>query len=127
VQVTLDAVGDSFSAKIDEIVPSTDPASRTFNAKISLTQQGLKSGMFGRGAITLGTRANGILLNKKAIVERGALTFVWTIDKENIARMRLVKVGKSSGDRVEILSGLSDGEQVVVVGAEKVSEGSRVK
>jgi RND family efflux transporter MFP subunit len=127
VQVTLDAVGDSFSAKIAEIVPSADPASRTFNAKISLTQKGLKSGMFGRGAITLGNRTNGILLNKKAIVERGALTFVWTVDKENIARMRLVKVGKSFGDRVEILSGLSDGEQVVVVGAEKVSEGNRVK
>ena len=40
--------------------------------------------------------------------------------------MRLVKAGKAVGDRVEILSGLSDGEQVVVSGAEKVSEGSRV-
>jgi RND family efflux transporter MFP subunit len=127
VQVTLDAIGNSFGAKISEIVPSADPASRTFNAKISLTQKGLKSGMFGRGAITLGNRTNGILLNKKAIIERGALTFVWTVDKENIAHMRLVKVGKSSGDKVEILSGLSDGEQVVTVGAERVSEGSRVK
>jgi multidrug efflux pump subunit AcrA (membrane-fusion protein) len=41
--------------------------------------------------------------------------------------MRLVKVGKTVGDRAEILSGLSDGEQLVVGGVEKVSEGSRVK
>jgi RND family efflux transporter MFP subunit len=127
VQVVLDAIGSSFSAHIAEIVPATDPASHTYNAKISLTQKGLKSGMFGRGTIALGTRTNGILVNKKAIVERGALTFVWNVDKENIARMRLVKVGKSVGDRVEILSGLSDGELLVTVGAEKVSEGSRVK
>jgi RND family efflux transporter MFP subunit len=127
VQVVLDALGSSFSAQIAEIVPSADSASRTFNAKINLTQKGLKSGMFGRGTIALGTRTDGILLNKKSIVERGALTFVWTVDKENLARMRLVKVGKNVGDRVEILSGLSDGESVVTVGAEKVSEGSRVK
>jgi multidrug efflux pump subunit AcrA (membrane-fusion protein) len=41
--------------------------------------------------------------------------------------MRLVKTGRTVGDRVEILSGLSDGERIVVGGAEKVSEGSRVE
>ena len=55
-----------------------------------------------------------MLVARKAVVERGALTSVWIVDKENIARMRLVKIGKTVGDRVEILSGLSDGEQVVV-------------
>jgi len=126
VQVTLDALGISFAAKIAEVVPSADPASRTFNAKIGLTQKGLKSGMFGRGTISLGSSVNGMLVTRKAIVEHGALTSVWTVDRESIARMRLVKVGKTIGDRVEVLSGLSDGEQVVVNGAEKVSEGSKV-
>jgi RND family efflux transporter MFP subunit len=127
VQITLDALGKSFAANIAEIVPSADPLSRTFTAKISLTQQGLKTGMFGRGAITLGNSINGILLVKKAIVERGALTAVWVVDKNHIARMRLVKVGKAAGDKVEVLAGLSDGEQVVVSGAEKVTEGAKVE
>lgn len=127
VQVTLDALGSSFAAKIAEIVPSADPASRTFTAKINLGQKGLKSGMFGRGVISLGSSVNGMLVTRKAIVERDALTSVWVVDKENMARMRLVKVGKTVGDKAEILSGLSDGEQVVVSGVEKVSEGSRVK
>ena len=69
-----------------------------------------------------------MLVARKAVVERGALTSVWIVDKENIARMRLVKVGKTVGDRVEILSGLSDGERIVVVGGvEKVSEGAKVE
>lgn len=127
LQVTLDAVGSSFPATIAEIVPTADPASRTFVAKIVLSQKGLKSGMFGRGAISLGTTANGITLPKKAVVERGALTSVWVVDKENIARMRIVKVGRQSGERMEILSGLSEGERVVVTGVEKVSEGARVE
>jgi multidrug efflux system membrane fusion protein len=127
VQVTLDSLGSSFAAHIAEIVPSADPASRTFTAKIALTQKGLKTGMFGRGTVSLGRTVNGMLVSRKAVVDHGALTSVWIVDKENIARMRLVKVGKTVGDRVEILSGLTDGERLVVSGAERVHEGSQVE
>ena len=127
VQVTLDALGSSFAAKIAEIVPTADPASRTFVAKIPLHQQGLKSGMFGRGSLTLGTAVNGISVPKKALVERGALTSVWTVDTENSAHMRLVKVGRQTGERYEILSGLSDGDRIIVTGGEKVTEAAKVE
>jgi len=127
VQVTLDAAGAAFSAKIAEIVPSADQTSRTFSAKVNLDRKGLKSGMFGRAALPLGTSVDGILLDRKALVERGSLTSVWTVDKDNTARMRLVKAGRFIGEKVEILSGLSDGDQVVTGGAEKLNEGSRVK
>jgi multidrug efflux pump subunit AcrA (membrane-fusion protein) len=101
--------------------------SRTFTAKIPLKQKGLKSGMFGRGVISLGTSVNGITLPKKGVVERGALTSVWVLDKDNIARMRIVKAGKVIGERVEILAGLSEGERVIVASTEKVSEGRKVE
>ena len=127
VQVTLDAIGTTFTAKIAEIVPTTDPASRTFIAKISVNKKGLKSGMFGRGALALGTTVTAITVPKKAVVERGALTIVWAVDKESIARMRIVKAGRVTAERVEILSGLSDGDRVVVTGVEKISEGARVE
>jgi RND family efflux transporter MFP subunit len=126
-QVTLDATGSSFRAKITEIVPSADPLSRTFNAKIPLSQKGLKSGMFGRGAISLGSSVNGLTLPKAAVFERGALTCVWVLDKESIARMRIVKTGKTLGDRIEILSGLLDGERAVAGNPDKVSEGAKVE
>lgn len=127
VQVTLEAIGSSFSAKIAEIVPSADPLTRTFTAKIPLSQKGLKSGMFGRGTISLGSRINGMTLPKRAVLERGALTFVWVLDKESIARMRIIKAGKYLGEQVEILSGLSEGERVVTNGLEKVSEGAKIE
>ena len=127
LQVTIDAIGSTFAARIAEIVPTADPASRTFVAKIALNQKGLKSGMFGRGAVSLGTMTTGITVPKKAVIDHGALTSVWTLDKGNIARMRIVKVGRQSGERVEILSGLSDGDRVVVSGADKITEGARVE
>lgn len=127
VQISLDALPGSFAARIAELVPASDSASHTFIARINLERTGIKSGMFGRGAIPLGSTVSGMLVPKKAIVERGALTSVWVVDKDHQARMRLIKAGKSSGERVEILSGLSDGERVIVSGAEKVREGSRVE
>jgi len=127
VQVVLDAVGSSFNARIGEIVPTADPASRTFTAKIALSQKSLKSGMFGRGTISLGTAINCITLPKVAILERGAMTTVWVLEKGKIARMRIVKVGRVIGERVEILSGLSEGEQVLVSGVEKVIEGNVIE
>jgi multidrug efflux system membrane fusion protein len=127
LQVILDAVGSSFTARIAEIVPTADPGSRTFMAKIALNQKGLKSGMFGRGSIALGTTVNGITVPKKAVVEHGALTSVWALDRENCARMRIVRIGRETGERVEILSGLSEGDRVVVTGLEKVTEGARVE
>jgi multidrug efflux system membrane fusion protein len=127
LQVTLDAVNAAFDAKIAEVVPSADPSSRTFTVKINLSQKGLKSGMFGRGTITLGSMVNSIMVPKKAVFERGALTTVWVLDKEGIARMRIIKAGKIIGEKVEILAGLSVGERIVTGGADKVSEGSKVE
>jgi RND family efflux transporter MFP subunit len=127
LQVTLDSVGSAFAARIAEIVPTADPGSRTFVAKINLTQKGLKSGMFGRASLSLGTSVEGITVPKKSLVERGALTSVWAVDKGNNARMRIVKVGRQTGDRVEILAGLSDGDRVIVGNVEKVTEGARVE
>jgi RND family efflux transporter MFP subunit len=127
LQVTLDALGTSFAARIAEIVPTADPGSRTVVAKVALNQIGLKSGMFGRGAVNLGTTVVGITIPKGAVVTRGALFVVWTVDRENLARMRIVKAGKQTGERVEILSGLSDGDRVIISGIEKISEGARVK
>lgn len=127
VQVSLDAFGSSFSTRIADVVPSADPLSRTFTAKIPLNQKGLKSGMFGRGTIGLGSRSRGIMLPKKALVERGALTSVWVLNSESIAKMRIIKVGKTVGERVEILAGLADGERVLVGGFDGVSEGMKVE
>lgn len=127
LQVSLDSAATPFAARIAEIVPAVDPASRTFIAKIALSQKGLKSGMFGRGSINLGTAVNGITVPKKAVVERGAMTSLWVAERDGTARIRIVKVGRQVGERVEVVSGLSEGDRVAVSGFERVTEGARVE
>lgn len=127
VDVTIDAISSRFTGKISDIVPSADPASRTFIAKIPIAQKGVKSGMFGRGSIMQGVPKPRITVPAAAVSARGALTFVWTVDAAKIVHMRIVKVGRQFGDRVEILSGLTEGEQIITAAIDKASEGAKVE
>lgn len=126
VRVVVDGAGITASGRIAEVVPAADPASRTFTAKVDVAGKELRSGMFGRVFLTTGER-HGVAVPRSAVVERGALTSLWVVDGRNIARMRLVKPGSLHGDRVEILSGLSAGERVVIGGVERVAEGAEIR
>ncbi|GAM09715.1 multidrug resistance protein MdtA [Geobacter sp. OR-1] len=125
VEIALDGQQPRLAA-VAEVVPVVDPASRTFTAKIAVSGNGLRSGIYGRAYFPLG-KTGGMLVPKMAVLERGTLTSVWVVDSGNIARMRLVKPGRAIGDKVEILSGLSAGERVVVAGTEKVTDGAKVE
>ena len=126
VGVTIDGATVQEKGRVAEIVPAADPATRTFTVKIDLAGKGLKSGMFGRAGFTTASRP-GLLVPKGAVVERGALTSLWVLDREHVARLRLVKLGKEQEGAVEVASGLSPGESVVVGGTQKVTEGVRVE
>lgn len=124
--VFLDGDNRALTGTVVEIVPTVDPVSRTFTLKVDLPAKGLRSGQFGRAQLRIGEK-QGLLVPKKAVLERGQLTFVWVVDAGKIIRMRLVKPGTVSDDRVEILAGLSAGEWIVVAGMEKVTDGARVE
>lgn len=126
VPVFLDESSGSLTGTVVEIVPKVDPASRTFTVKLEITAKGLHSGQFGRALLPVGEK-QGLLIPKKAVLERGELTFVWVVDDGSVAHLRLVKPGTAFADRIEILAGLSAGERIVVGGMEKVVDGARVE
>jgi RND family efflux transporter MFP subunit len=126
VGVTIDGATVRCKGRVVEIVPAADPVTRTVTVKIDIAGKGLKSGMFGRVGFTLTSRP-GLLVPKGAVVERGALTSLWVLDREQIARLRLVKLGNDQDGSVEVVSGLSSGESVVIGGIQKITEGARVE
>lgn len=132
VRVQIDALGQQELAGIVvEIVPAADPASRTYLIKISIAlpsgnQQIIRSGLYGKARFITG-QMEAVTIPKQAVVERGQLTSVYVVDQSGIAHMRLVKTGKTYGDRIEVLSGLKEGEQIVVDGVTAVNDGSRVR
>ncbi len=127
VDLRIDALGmDNTPGTVTEIVPSADSMSRSVTVKIDLpARQMLRSGLYGTARFASGER-QAILIAKKALVQQGQLTSVYVIDENGIARMRLVKTGRTDGDRIEILSGLNAGEKIAVEGIGKLREGNKV-
>ncbi|MDA1274419.1 MAG: efflux RND transporter periplasmic adaptor subunit [Verrucomicrobia bacterium] len=114
-----------FQATVSEIAPTADPNSRTFRVKLDLPPgSGLRAGQFGRVAVPL-KETTALRVPASAVVRRGQLQMVFAVvDKHAV--MRLVKPGKRIGDELEIASGLSPGENVVIENAASLVDGQPV-
>ncbi len=96
-----------------EMSPGADPASHTFTAKIELPGAPLASGLTGRAFLDAGKRKT-VLVPEGAVLRTGGLSMVVIRDAEGKARSRAVTTGDARDGRIEILSGLSGGEKVLV-------------
>jgi len=124
--VALEALDRKLNARVGEIVPSVDAASRSYIVKIDLPPlANLRSGMFGRAFFPLGARKV-VTVPAGAVIERGQLQSVFVVE-EGAARTRMVTTGKREPDAIEVLSGLSEGEKVVSPVPAGLSDGARVE
>ena len=113
VSVTIDGIDRTFPARVAEVVPSVDAAARTGTVKIDLPLlPGLRSGLFGRALFDTGGRKV-LTVPSAGVMERGQLQSVY-VAENNIAHTRLVTIGTRVKDRVEVLSGLNQGDRVIV-------------
>jgi RND family efflux transporter MFP subunit len=113
VAVDIDGLNRTVQGRVGEIVPSVDPATRTFTAKIDLPAlPGLRAGMFARAAFAAGER-EAVLVPQSAVLERGQIRSVHVVEGHT-ARLRLVTLGEARGSLREILSGLTAGDRIIV-------------
>jgi membrane fusion protein, multidrug efflux system len=111
---------------VSEMAPAADPNSRTFQVKYDLPViPGLRAGQFGRVSVPLG-ESRALWAPASALVQRGQLEIVFVAEGQR-ASLRLVKTGKRQGDLVELVSGVSAGEQIVVEGAAQLRDGQRIE
>ncbi len=120
--MVIESLNQRLRGKISEIVPSIDPMTRTILAKINVTGTGLKSGLYARVRIPVGKK-EAIMLPVRAIVERGQLSGVYTVDGDGVITYRILRLGKEQNGSVEVLSGLRVNERVITEGVEKASDG----
>jgi RND family efflux transporter MFP subunit len=115
-------VSTELEGTVSEIAPSADVTSRTFLVKLDLPNAtGLRAGQFGRVAIPV-SETNVLRAPAAAVVQRGQMEFVFVV-AGNHAQLRIVKTGRHFGNEVELLSGVSAGEQVVTEHAASLVDG----
>jgi len=129
VTVEVGAAGEArHQGVVTQVNPSGNYASRQFRVQVRLRRgEGaqLKSGMYAQVLRPSGT-ASAVTVPDSAIVERGQLRGLYTVT-DSTALLRWVRTGKRYGDRIEILSGLREGETFVLNGRQRLLDGQRVR
>ncbi len=132
-RVEIEAIGQQLVSRVTEVVPAADPATRSYVVKIDLPTAGkievsrsLRSGLFGRARFAVGKK-QAMIVPQTAIVRQGQLVGVYAVDREGIAHLRLVKIGKTYADRIEVLSGLDEGDRLVVDHVNEIADGTRIQ
>ena len=125
IEVEVAGMESSIVGVLEEMAPAADPVSRTFPVKIALPKNiDLKSGQFAKARIP-SKKIDTILVDEKAVNRWGQIERVFVIDGNHL-RMRIVKTGTHYGDQVEILSGLSGGEELAIRVDQPLADGSLI-
>jgi membrane fusion protein (multidrug efflux system) len=135
VVVTLDAVrGEAMPARIDAIVPVSDPGSRTFLVRLVAADPAEEElaapGMSVNAVFSMQSGRNGVAVSRDALVRYAdGRNTVWVVedsDARPVVRERIVRTGVEFDGLVEVTSGLEAGEQVVIEGNESLRDGQVV-
>jgi RND family efflux transporter MFP subunit len=134
VKVLVKSIHKEVAGKVIEVSGSAKNTGGQYLVKINLTQtdKSILSGMFVNvqfptaNKIVTTTTIDKVLVPENALVKQGQLTGIYTIGNENVAILRWLRIGKSYGNQVEVLSGLSANEQYIVSAEGKLYNGAKV-
>lgn len=114
VEVRIDAIAEDLMGSVYEITPQADPSTRTVTVKVALQPKTeLVAGLFGRLRIPLG-EYTALVVPAEAVREVGQLQLVDVLDSNRQPQRRFVTLGHRREGLVEVLSGLREGEEVVL-------------
>lgn len=130
IKVTAGVFPDKeFSGKISFIAPKAD-ATLNFPVEIEITNNAsadLKAGMYGTAAFaSKQQKASLMVVPRNAFVGSVGSNEIFIVEN-GIARLKKVTAGRIFGDKVEVLNGLSEGQQVIVTGQINLQDGSKVE
>ncbi len=130
VVVTFDAYPDEeFNGKISRIYPTVDPSTRTFQSEILISnpQAKILPGMFARVSMDMGTQRNTVVPDRAIVKQTGSGNKYVYVYKDGHVSFNRVELGQRLGDRYELISGVSDGDSIVVTGQTRLADGVAVE
>jgi membrane fusion protein (multidrug efflux system) len=126
--IEIDALaGTRFAAIVSRVSPIVDPETGTFKISIEVSDPSrrLKPGMFGRINIVYDMHADAMQIPRSAIIEEAGQSAVFVVE-DNVAERRVIRTGYAEGGQIEILEGLDETDEFVIVGQTSLKNGSKV-
>lgn len=129
VNIYLAAIDKTFGGKIKSISPVADESKKSFPLEIVVEnpEQLIKAGMYAEVKLRSSQVVGELVIPQSAIIEEDGNKYLYIVNDDNRAERIKVETGLSSADEIVILSGLTEGERVVVTGAEFLKDGTSVK
>ncbi len=131
--IKLKSSNEVIKGKVTEISSSSQGSSGQYSVKLALDSKkdAALSGMFVNVIFPIekdasATASTMVVIPKSAVISQGQLNGVYTVTADNIALLRWLRLGRTYGDNIEVLSGLSAGEKYVVTADGKLFNGSKV-
>lgn len=131
-RIEIKSLGATIPGKVSELSPSAYRTGGQYAMKVAIDtkeKKNVRSGMYVNILIPnklKETAESRIVIDTRSVVYRGQLTGVYVVDDRSEASLRWVRLGKTSGNRTEVLSGLSPEDQVVLSAGGKLYNGIKV-
>ncbi|MDF0707860.1 efflux RND transporter periplasmic adaptor subunit [Flagellimonas okinawensis] len=129
--ILVKALDTTITGKVSELSASAQNTGGQYVMKVLLdkTEAKILSGMYTTIRLETENQGNGkavVTVPSKALVHKGQLTGVYTLGQDNVALLRWLRLGENYGEEVEVLSGLSKGDQYIVSAEGKLYNGAKV-
>ncbi len=131
-KMELKSLGITIDGKVSELSPSAFRTGGQYSMKLAIDtkdKENIRPGMYVNILIPNKTGENitsKIMLDKSSIVYRDQLTGVYVVDDQSQANLRWIRLGKTIGNQVEVLSGLSQNDKIVSKAEGKLYNGVKV-
>ncbi len=118
---------DPIEAKVVEISRSADPETRLFRIELEMdNREGLfKPGMFAKATLVIERHKDVLVINRSAVFTEEGIPKAYVVENDT-AYVRTLATGASEDRKIEVISGLEEGEKVVVVGKSSLRDGAPV-
>ena len=130
VTLTADALpGKTFTGRIARIYPTIDAATHTFTAEVNVVNSDrlLRPGMYARVTVNFGSNHSIVVPDDCVVKQQGSgVRSVFVLQADNTVKEVVVTLGRHFGTEYEILSGVAEGDKVVVKGQASLKNGSKV-
>jgi len=126
---TCDLPGRGFPGAVTRTANALDPATRTLLVEVQLPNPGaaLMPGMYAQVDLSVPRQDPPLLIPGDTLVVRSDGPQVAVVQPDGRVHFARIQLGRDFGDRLEVLSGLEEGQQVVVNPSDAIREGAKVK
>ena len=130
VAVMADVYPDKvFEGEVNIVYPAINANTHTFNVEVLVPngKEILRPGMFARTEFNMGNRSSLVVPDVAVQKQMGVNDRYVYVIKDGVAERKVVSLGRQVGDKVEVLSGLAEGEQVAITALSKLKDGAQVE